>query len=122
MREHIVHVRRAWTRPPYMTDEPEHVREVAAAWQHEHGGHGRHREHVHHHVRHGGWPGGGGGHGGPGGPGGRGRGRGPRVGKGDVRAATLLLLAEQPLHGYQIIQLIDERSGGLWRPSAGSIY
>jgi DNA-binding PadR family transcriptional regulator len=39
-----------------------------------------------------------------------------------VRAATLLLLAEQPLHGYQIIQMIDERSGGLWRPSAGSIY
>ncbi len=29
---------------------------------------------------------------------------------------------KQPLHGYQIIQLIEERSGGLWRPSAGSVY
>jgi DNA-binding PadR family transcriptional regulator len=44
------------------------------------------------------------------------------VGKGDVRAATLLLLAEQPLHGYQIIHLIEEQSNGLWRPSAGSVY
>ncbi len=47
---------------------------------------------------------------------------GPRVGRGDVRAAMLLLLNEEPLHGYQIIRLIDERSGGLWRPSAGSVY
>lgn len=47
---------------------------------------------------------------------------GPRVGRGDVRAAILLLLAEQPLHGYQVIQLIEERSGGMWRPSAGSVY
>ncbi|HKD75068.1 MAG TPA: hypothetical protein VKB76_06210, partial [Ktedonobacterales bacterium] len=40
-------------------------------------------------------------------------GRGRRhVGRGDVYAATLLLLEEQPLHGYQIIQLIEERSGG----------
>jgi len=44
------------------------------------------------------------------------------VGRGDVYAATLLLLEEQPLHGYQIIQLIEERSGGHWRPSAGSVY
>ena len=47
---------------------------------------------------------------------------GPRVGRGDVRTAALLLLTEQPLHGYQIIRQIDERSGGLWRPSAGSVY
>ncbi|MGO8951542.1 MAG: PadR family transcriptional regulator [Ktedonobacterales bacterium] len=45
-----------------------------------------------------------------------------RVGRGDVYAATLLLLDEQALHGYQIIQLIEERSGGNWRPSAGSVY
>jgi DNA-binding PadR family transcriptional regulator len=44
------------------------------------------------------------------------------VGRGDVYAATLLLLEEQSLHGYQIIQLIEERSGGHWRPSAGSVY
>ncbi len=56
----------------------------------------------------------------PGGP--WGRGGGPRVGRGDVRAAILLLLAERPLHGYQIIQEISERSGGLWRPSPGSVY
>jgi DNA-binding PadR family transcriptional regulator len=41
---------------------------------------------------------------------------------GDVRAAVLVLLAEQPMHGYQIIQEIAERSGGVWQPSPGSIY
>lgn len=51
-----------------------------------------------------------------------GRGGRPRVGKGDVRAAILLLLGEGPLHGYQLIHLIEERSGGLWRPSPGSVY
>jgi DNA-binding PadR family transcriptional regulator len=48
-----------------------------------------------------------------------GRGRAPR---GDVRAATLLLLAEQPMHGYQLMQAIAERSGGRWAPSPGAIY
>lgn len=62
-------------------------------------------------------PGGPGGHGGPGGP--RGRGRRSR---GDVRSAVLALLAEQSMHGYQIIQEITERSGGAWRPSPGSVY
>lgn len=51
-----------------------------------------------------------------------GRGGRPRVGKGDVRAAILLLLGESPLHGYQLIQRIEEQSGGLWRPSPGSVY
>ena len=51
----------------------------------------------------------------------RGRG-GPRARRGDVRAAILTLLAEQPMHGYEMIQEIEERSGGAWRPSAGSIY
>jgi DNA-binding PadR family transcriptional regulator len=41
---------------------------------------------------------------------------------GDVRAAVLVLLAEQPMHGYQLIQEIAERSGGVWQPSPGSIY
>ena len=45
-----------------------------------------------------------------------------RVGRGDVRAAVLALLAEQPMHGYQIIHEIEERSGGAWKPSAGSVY
>ena len=48
--------------------------------------------------------------------------RGPRAKRGDVRAAALALLAEQPMNGYQIIQEIGERSGGVWRPSPGSIY
>ncbi|RFA14971.1 PadR family transcriptional regulator [Subtercola boreus] len=47
---------------------------------------------------------------------------GTRVGKGDVRVAVLALLAEQPMHGYQIIREIEERSGGTWKPSAGSVY
>jgi DNA-binding PadR family transcriptional regulator len=54
------------------------------------------------------------------GPGG-GRG-GRRARRGDVRAATLLLLEEEPRNGYQLMQEIEERSGGVWRPSPGSIY
>ena len=52
---------------------------------------------------------------------GRRRGRG-RVPRGDVRLAVLLLLAEEPMHGYQIIQAISDRSGGRWTPSPGAIY
>jgi len=47
---------------------------------------------------------------------------GSRAGRGDVRAAVLALLAEHPMHGYQIIHEIEERSGGSWKPSAGSVY
>lgn len=47
---------------------------------------------------------------------------GTRMGRGDVRAAVLALLAERPMHGYQIIREIEERSGGSWKPSAGSVY
>ena len=42
--------------------------------------------------------------------------------RGDVRAAVLALLLERPMHGYELIQQIEERSGGVWRPSPGSIY
>ena len=49
-------------------------------------------------------------------------GGGTRMGKGDVRTAVLTLLAEKPMHGYQIIQQIEERSGGSWKPSPGSVY
>jgi DNA-binding PadR family transcriptional regulator len=53
--------------------------------------------------------------------------RGPRVRRGDVRAAILDLLAEGreeslPWNGYQIIQEIGARTQGVWRPSAGSVY
>jgi len=66
------------------------------------------------------WPGG---PGGPRGwPGEPGFSRGPRVRRGDVRAAILALLAEEPRNGYQIIQEISHRSGGVWHPSPGSVY
>jgi DNA-binding PadR family transcriptional regulator len=53
---------------------------------------------------------------------GGGPGRGPRARRGDVRAAILALLAEEPRNGYQLMQELSERSGGAWRPSPGSIY
>lgn len=45
-----------------------------------------------------------------------------RAPRGDVRAAVLALLREKPMHGYQIIAEIGERSGGAWKPSPGSVY
>jgi DNA-binding PadR family transcriptional regulator len=45
-----------------------------------------------------------------------------KAGRGDIRAAILALLAEQPMHGYQIIREIGERSEGAWAPSPGSVY
>src|SRR6478736_9262363 len=89
----------------------------------ERSGRGPHGSHEGHRGR-GRGPGGPGGFGpggfGPGGfgPGGR-RGRRPR---GDVRNAILLLLAEQPMHGYQLMEAIAERSDGRWRPSPGAVY
>jgi DNA-binding PadR family transcriptional regulator len=52
----------------------------------------------------------------------RGRHRGRRARRGDVRAAILSLLAEEPRNGYQVMQEIEVRSDGLWRPSPGSVY
>jgi DNA-binding PadR family transcriptional regulator len=51
--------------------------------------------------------------------GGPGRGRAQR---GDVRTAILQVLAEQPMHGYQIMQTMRDRTSGAWRPSPGAIY
>ena len=48
--------------------------------------------------------------------------RSPRARRGDVRAGILALLKEQPRNGYQIMQELAQRSGGLWRPSPGSVY
>jgi DNA-binding PadR family transcriptional regulator len=48
--------------------------------------------------------------------------RGPRARRGDVRAALLLLLDEEPRNGYQLMQAIEDRSDGVWRPSPGSVY
>src|ERR687896_640058 len=79
-----------------------------AGRHHHHHGRGRHR----------------GGFGGPFGFGGPGSqfGRGPRARRGDVRAALLALLAEEPRNGYQLMQEIERRSEGVWRPSPGSVY
>ncbi|MFF4774161.1 PadR family transcriptional regulator [Microtetraspora fusca] len=110
----------------------------AAAWNPGHHGGaphgpGPHDEGGSHERRHRGGPwgrgpfGGGFGPGGPfGGPGfpfgGRGFGRGRKAKRGDVRAAILALLAEEPRNGYQIIQEIAQRSQGGWKPSPGAVY
>lgn len=58
-----------------------------------------------------------------GGFGGRGRGGGRgRARRGDVRASILALLKDRPMHGYEMIQEIVERTGGAWKPSPGSVY
>ncbi|MFB7409742.1 PadR family transcriptional regulator [Streptomyces sp. NPDC056202] len=60
-----------------------------------------------------------------GGPFGGGRGHGGgrgRARRGDVRASILALLKDRPMHGYEMIREIGERSDGAWRPSPGSVY
>lgn len=47
---------------------------------------------------------------------------GLRAKRGGIQAAVLALLAEQPMHGYQILQELEKRTGGAWTPSPGSIY
>ena len=34
----------------------------------------------------------------------------------------LILLSEQPMHGYQLMRAIIERTSGAWRPSPGAVY
>jgi DNA-binding PadR family transcriptional regulator len=48
--------------------------------------------------------------------------RAPRARRGAVREALLVVLAEQPMHGYEVITELEARSSGRWRPSPGSIY
>lgn len=45
-----------------------------------------------------------------------------RARRGAVRGAILRLLAERPMHGYELIGELEERTGGRWRPSPGSVY
>jgi DNA-binding PadR family transcriptional regulator len=52
----------------------------------------------------------------------RGRGGRGRARRGDVRASILALLLDRPMHGYEMIQEVAERSGGAWKPSPGSVY
>jgi DNA-binding PadR family transcriptional regulator len=79
--------------------------------QHEHS-----RRHPHHHDV------GFGGMGFGGGAFGRGRGGPRRARRGDVRTALLRIIAERPMHGYDLMKELEQRSGGMWRPSPGSIY
>ena len=78
--------------------------------RHHRRGRGSHHEAAAHHF------------GGPPFGGHRGGHRGRKARRGDIRTAALLLLAEQPRNGYQIMQEIEERSEGVWRPSPGSVY
>jgi DNA-binding PadR family transcriptional regulator len=106
-----------WT-PPWMEDAP---------W------HGRRGHHEHHGPRgpvafamrrRGGPFGGPFGHGGPfggGSPFGGGEG-GRFFGRGDMKFALLVLLRERPMYGYEMIKALEERSGGFYTPSPGSIY
>jgi DNA-binding PadR family transcriptional regulator len=98
----------------YTTDPGEHG---CHPGHHHPGDRGGHR---HRHGPRGGGPFGGFGPGGfgPGGP----RGRGRKARRGDIRTAALLLLNEEPRNGYQIMQEVEERSDGVWRPSPGSTY
>lgn len=52
---------------------------------------------------------------------GRGR-RGGRMRRGDIRTALLAILVEEPGHGYDLIQRLEEKTSGAWRPSPGSVY
>ena len=58
--------------------------------------------------------------------GGHGRGRGFRRGRvfeqGDLKYVILKMLAEKPRHGYEIIKELEERFGGAYSPSAGTVY
>src|SRR6266849_9718669 len=85
-------------------------------------GRGRHKAHRRHGFGPGPFGDFGGGPFGAFGPGRGPRGRGRKARRGDIRTASLLLLAEEPRNGYQIMQEVEERSGGVWRPSPGSVY
>ncbi len=53
---------------------------------------------------------------------GRGWGGGRRMPRGAIRIAILVALRDEPAHGYEVMRRLDEMSGGLWRPSPGSVY
>ena len=47
---------------------------------------------------------------------------GRKIASGDLQLLILVLLAEKPRHGYEIIKALDERSGGFYIPSPGMVY
>jgi DNA-binding PadR family transcriptional regulator len=42
--------------------------------------------------------------------------------RGDIRTAVLAILTEGDGHGYDIIQRLEDKTEGAWRPSPGSVY
>jgi DNA-binding PadR family transcriptional regulator len=52
----------------------------------------------------------------------RGSARGGGVRRGEVRSLLLAALLDGPAHGYELMSWLEERSGGRWRPSPGSVY
>jgi DNA-binding PadR family transcriptional regulator len=51
-----------------------------------------------------------------------GRWGGPRMRRGEIRTAVLAVLTEGPGHGYDVMQNLEDKTGGAWRPSPGSVY
>src|SRR4029079_9174004 len=45
-----------------------------------------------------------------------------RMRRGDVRSALLIALLDGPGHGYELIQALEAKTDGRWRPSPGSVY
>ena len=78
-------------------------------------GHGHRHDHVHDQIF------------GPGRRGRRGMGEfggwgGRRMRRGAIRGAILAALRDGPANGYEVMRRLEEMSGGLWRPSPGSVY
>jgi DNA-binding PadR family transcriptional regulator len=44
------------------------------------------------------------------------------VARGNVRGLLLAGLLEGAAHGYELMRRLEQRSGGRWRPSPGSVY
>jgi len=97
-----------------MTHERRHDQEHDHEHDHEH-----EHDHLHEHFfagrgmrgPRGRWAGGRGGWGG-----------GRRMPRGAIRTAILIALRDEPAHGYEVMRRLEELSGGLWRPSPGSVY
>jgi DNA-binding PadR family transcriptional regulator len=92
------------------------------AWHGRGHAHDHETEHAHNHAHAGRGSWGGRRHGGPPGWFGDFFGPPPRAERGNVRYLVLDAIATQPRHGYEIIQAIEERSGGAYRPSPGVVY
>ncbi len=51
-----------------------------------------------------------------------GAGMGRFFGPGEVRLALLSLIEEEPRHGYELMKALEEKSQGMYRASAGTVY